>query len=114
MLQVPRWVRILVTLILVAGFLIAVPNTLPDKIRTRLPAALQSTISLGLDLQGGSYLLLEVELDQVQKDKLESLMGDLRVGFRKAHIGFNGMSATADSVSLHIIDPAQFEEAKSI
>ena len=36
----------------------------------RLPAWLpSSTVSLGLDLQGGSYLLLEVQLDQVQKDK---------------------------------------------
>jgi SecD/SecF fusion protein len=114
MLQVSTWVRVVVALILTAGLLIALPNVLPDKVRSRLPQALQSTISLGLDLQGGSYLLLEVELDQVQKDQLESLMGDIRVGLRKAHIGFNGMSATADGVTVRIIDPAQFEQAKSI
>ena len=114
MLQVSNWVRIVVALILTVGLLIAVPNVLPDNIRSRLPQALQNTIALGLDLQGGSYLLLEVEIDQVQKDQLESLMGDTRVGLRRAHIGFNGMTARGDSISLHIIDPAQFEQAKSI
>ena len=114
MLQVSNWVRIVVALILAAGFIIAVPNTLPDNVRARLPQALQNTIRLGLDLQGGSYLLLEVELDQVQKDQLESLMGDLRVAMRKAHIAFNGVSATGDSVTVHIIDPSQFEQSKAI
>jgi protein-export membrane protein SecD len=114
MLQVARWVRILVAAILIGGFLIALPNVLPDSVRNRLPALLQNTVSLGLDLQGGSYLLLEVDIDQVQKDRLESLMGDIRVGLRKAHIAFNGMSSSADSVSVHVIDPTQFENAKSI
>src|SRR5215472_14452322 len=114
MLQVARWVRILVATILIGGFLIALPNVLPDSVRNRLPALLQNTVSLGLDLQGGSYLLLEVDIDQVQKDRLESLMGDIRVGLRKAHIAFNGMSSSADSVSVHVIDPAQFENAKTI
>src|SRR5258708_4624639 len=114
MLQVSNWVRVVVALILFVGFLIALPNVLPGNIRNRLPGAFQSTISLGLDLQGGSYLLLEVELDQVQKDQLESLMGDIRVALRKAHIGFNGLAANNDSVTVHINDPTQFEPAKSL
>lgn len=114
MLQVARWVRILVATILIGGFLIALPNVLPDNVRNRLPGLFQNTVSLGLDLQGGSYLLLEVDIDQVQKDRLESLMGDIRVGLRKAHIAFNGMSSSADSVSVHVIDSTQFENAKSI
>src|SRR5258707_802784 len=114
MLQVATWVRVLVVSILVAGFLIALPNVLPDKVRARLPAALQNTVSLGLDLQGGSYLLLEVEIDQVQKDRLESLMGDIRVALRKAHIAFNGLTMTGDSISLHIAGPSQFETAKTV
>ena len=51
-------------------------------------------MSLGLDLQGGSYLLLEVQLDQVQKDKAESMIGDIRAAFRKAHIGYTDLGAT--------------------
>ncbi len=60
----------------------------------KVPAlAAAEPVSLGLDLQGGSYLLLEVELDQVQKDKLESLMSDIRVGLRKAHIALHRSAA---------------------
>ncbi len=114
MLQVSTWTRVLVVLILIAGILVALPNALPDNVRAHLPSGLQNTIALGLDLQGGSYLLLEVELDQVQKDKLESLMGDIRVALRKAHIGYKNLSATADGVSVQIIDPAQSDDAKSL
>src|SRR5215469_135335 len=116
MLQVARWVRILVAAILIGGFLIALPNVLPDNIRNRLPGLLQNTVSLGLDLQGGSYLLLEVDIDQVQKDRMESLRGDIRVGLRKAHIlfSFTGASESQDTVSVQIKDPAQFESAKTI
>ena len=62
-----------VALMVLAGVLIALPNALPDKVLSRYPASCRtSTVSLGLDLQGGSYLLLEVDFDQVQKDKAES------------------------------------------
>src|SRR6185503_2413112 len=71
-------------------------------------------VSLGLDLQGGSYLLLEVELDKVQTDRLETLLGDIRVGLRKAHIAYNDLQAGTDSVSVHIIDPARLDDAKTI
>ncbi len=114
MLQVATWVRVVVGLILILGIAIALPNALPDNVRLRLPHALQNTVSLGLDLQGGSYLLLEVDLDQVQKDKLESLMGDIRVGLRKAHIAYTDIAAKGDQVSVRIPDPTQFDQAKSI
>ena len=54
-----------------AGILIALPNALPQNPCSSVfpPGCRTNTVSLGLDLQGGSYLLLEVELDQVQKDK---------------------------------------------
>ncbi len=114
MLQVARWVRVTVALILIAGIFIALPNALPENVRSHLPPVMQRTLSLGLDLQGGSYLLLEVDLNQVQKDKLESLMGDIRVKLRKAHIGMENLQAGADYVSVRIPDAAQFEQAKTL
>ncbi|HEY5239805.1 MAG TPA: hypothetical protein VIJ62_15595, partial [Rhizomicrobium sp.] len=115
MLQVSAWVRAIVIAILVGGILVALPNALPDNIRAKIPAWLPSaTTSLGLDLQGGSYLLLEVELDQVQKDQIESLLSDIRVGLRKAHIGYTDLAAKDDTVSVRVRDPAQFDAAKTI
>ncbi|MDE2265255.1 MAG: protein translocase subunit SecD, partial [Alphaproteobacteria bacterium] len=79
MLQVSRWVQILVAVVLIGGILIALPNALPEPVRAKLPQWIpHDTVSLGLDLQGGSYVLLEVELDQVMKDRVQSTVGDIR------------------------------------
>jgi protein-export membrane protein SecD len=115
MLQIPTWSRILTALILLAGLLIALPNALPDSAVARMPSFLpKDTVTLGLDLQGGSYLLLEVELDQVHKDRLEQLMSDIRAGLRKARIGYADLQATADTVSVRIIDRDRYDEAKTL
>ena len=115
MMQISTWSRVLTLLILLAGVLFALPNALPQNVLNRLPPFFpKKTVSLGLDLQGGSYLLLEVELDKVQKDRLETLLGDIRVGLRKAHIAYNGLQAGTDSVSVHIIDAARIDDAKTI
>jgi SecD/SecF fusion protein len=115
MMQISPWSRIVTLLILLAGILIALPNALPENLRDRLPPFFpRQTVSLGLDLQGGSYLLLEVELDQVQKDRLETLLGDIRVGLRKGHIAYNSLAAQGDSVSVHILDAARVDDAKDI
>jgi SecD/SecF fusion protein len=115
MLQIPTWSRILTALILLSGLLIALPNALPDSAVARMPSWLpRDTVTLGLDLQGGSYLLLEVELDQVHKDRLEQLMSDIRAGLRKARIGYADLQAAADTVSVRIIDKDRYDEAKTL
>jgi SecD/SecF fusion protein len=115
MMQIPTWSRVLTLLILLAGVLFALPNALPQNILDRMPPFLpKNQVSLGLDLQGGSYLLLEVELDKVQKDRLETLLGDIRVGLRKARIAYSNLGAGADSVSVHIIDSARMDDAKNV
>src|SRR5437868_356383 len=115
MLHVSTWSRVAVTLVLLAGLLIALPNALPTSVTSRFPSWLpHSTVNLGLDLQGGSYLLLEVGVDQVYKDQTESILGDIRVALRKAHIGYKDLAAKGDTVSVTVIDASRFDEAKSL
>lgn len=115
MLQIPTWSKILTGLILLAGILIALPNALPQNVISRMPGWLpSSSVSLGLDLQGGSYLLLEVELDQVQKDKLESLVSDIRTGLRKGRIGYTDLQVNGDAVSVRVLDNARYNDAKDV
>src|ERR1700710_3102127 len=114
MLQVSTWVRVLVALVLLVGFAIALPNALPDPVRAKLPSWLNQTVSLGLDLQGGSYLLLEVEFDAVTKDKLESLTGDIRRSLRKAKISYAFVAAPGDALSVQIHDAARYDEAHTL
>jgi protein-export membrane protein SecD len=113
MLQVSAWVRALVAFIIIAGIAIAMPNVLPENVRNRLPSWLpRDTVSLGLDLQGGSYVLLEVQLDQVVRDQLDSTMGDIRRALRKGHIGYTDLEHAGETVSLRIRDHSQYEAAR--
>jgi preprotein translocase subunit SecD len=115
MLQISTWSRVLTYLVLFFGIVIALPNALPNSVLDRLPGWLpKNTVALGLDLQGGSYLLLEVDINQVQKDQLESLIGDIRATLRKNHVAFRNVQIAADSVSLQILDPQQFDQAKTL
>jgi protein-export membrane protein SecD len=114
-LQVSPWTRIVTLLVVVVGILIALPNALPQNVLNRFPSWLpSSSVSLGLDLQGGSYLLLEVELDQAQKDKEEATIGDIRSAFRKAHIGYTDLGTQGDTVTVKVTDAGRYDEAKTL
>ncbi len=114
MLQVSLWSRILTLIIVVGGILVALPNALPDSVRAKIPAWLPSqTVNLGLDLQGGSYLLLQVDFDQVTKDRAEAMIGDIRASFRKAHIPLTDLNSSGDTVSVRVTDPSRLADART-
>ena len=115
MLQVSLWTRLLTLVILLGGILIALPNALSPDVRARMPKFLPSSaVNLGLDLQGGSYLLLGVDFDQVMRDRVESLLGDIRAGFRKARMPLTDLNAHGDTVSVKVTDPSRLEEARTL
>lgn len=64
---------VIYTLIVLLGLISAVPNILPASFKPSLPAwYTQSTLALGLDLQGGSHLLLEADLQPLYKRQLNN------------------------------------------
>lgn len=111
-MRAPSWKLVVVGLVFLVGALALVPNFLsPDTVR-RLPGFLpQNHIVLGLDLQGGSYLLLEVEGEAVVKDRLEQLVGEVRSALRPAQIGYRGLGVQGQAVVLQLTDPARLEAA---
>ena len=61
--------------IVLIGAMLASPNLFDQKTVETLPKWLpHQKVSLGLDLQGGSHLLLEVKVDVVLKERLASLV----------------------------------------
>ena len=115
MLQVSLWTRLVTLLILLGGILIALPNVLSPDMRARMPKFLPSSaVNLGLDLQGGSYLLLGVDFDQVTRDRAETLVGDIRAAFRKAKIPTDQFDARADTVTVRVTDPSRLDEARTL
>jgi preprotein translocase subunit SecD len=87
MLHISRWkaAAILCTALFVC--LCAVPNFLPESVLQRWPALAQRHIVLGLDLQGGSHILLEVDANDVRRQKVETLRDDVRRVLRDARVG---------------------------
>ena len=72
MLQLSRWKIISVALATIFGLLFTLPNLLPADVRAKLPPFLPSqTLNLGLDLQGGSYLLYEVDTEALSRQRLD-------------------------------------------
>jgi len=102
MLYFTRWrvAAILGTVLFVV--LCAVPNFLPAKVVDALPKWAQRHVVLGLDLQGGSHILLEVDTKTVRKEMLENLRDDVRRVLREARIGYTGLLVRGNSVEVHI------------
>ena len=65
----------------------AVPNFLPEKMVQAWPKWAQRHVVLGLDLQGGSHILLEVDSNAVRKEKVSSLQDDVRRVVRENRLG---------------------------
>ncbi len=112
MLYFARWKIILVLLICLAGVGFTGPNFVAERTAEAIPEWLpRNQISLGLDLQGGSHLLLEVDVDAVVAERMESIEDAIRNEFRSDRIGYRGLGAHADYVSVQIRKPEQFERA---
>ena len=115
MTHISRWAQYLVIGIILFAVLMSTPNFLPVSVRNATPNWLpKSTVNLGLDLQGGSYLLLEVDFAGVNKERLETLQGDIRVGLRKERIGYTGLDIANNAVNLRITDSARVADARKI
>jgi protein-export membrane protein SecD len=73
------------------------------------------TVHLGLDLRGGSYLLLEVDMAAVIKERLDSLTDSVRQTLRPGNIFYQTLQAQPDQnrVLLRLRDPARLEDAIS-
>lgn len=71
-------------LVIVLGLLAAMPNVLPDSTLDRLPDWYRhSSVALGLDLSGGSHLLLEVDGSELLLTRYQQLADDLSATLRR-------------------------------
>ena len=104
-----------IALLMLVGVLFALPNFMREETRLSLPDFVPSgTLNLGLDLQGGSHLLLSVDTDSVQRERLEGLTSDIRLALRGERIGYSGLSRIDNGVSVNIRDAADMEKAATV
>jgi SecD/SecF fusion protein len=114
MLHFSRWKTILIWLTVLAGILYAAPNLVPASTLASLPNWLpKQQLTLGLDLQGGSHILLQIDRQDLANERLESARDEVRTSLRDAQIGYTGLAGTANSIQVRIRDQGQIEAAKS-
>ena len=111
MLYFTRWKAAAIVLTALFVCLFAVPNFLPEKMVQSWPKWAQRHVVLGLDLQGGSHILLEVDTKTVRKDMLETLRDDVRRVLRDARVGYTGLAVRGSTVEVRIRETASFDTA---
>jgi preprotein translocase subunit SecD len=106
MIHFARWKIITIFAISVLGILMAVPNLLSNPQLAALPDwAPKSTLSLGLDLRGGSHLLLEVNVKAALKERVSNLVQAMRTELRREQIGYSRIGLVGDTAMVQIRDP---------
>src|ERR1700742_3214103 len=114
MLYFTRWKALAIILTALVVCLCAVPNFFPESRVKTWPLWAQRHLVLGLDLQGGSYLLLEVDSHYIKKEKLDQIRDDVRRVLRENRIGFTGgITVRNDGVEARISKDTDFPTALS-
>jgi preprotein translocase subunit SecD len=114
MLDFPRWKIWSICITLLLGVLFAVPSFLPEATVAKFPTGVPSArFNLGLDLSGGSHILLEADTLDLSKQQLakmeETLRTEMRRGDPRVEIG--DISTTGGRLSFFVRDVAQLDAA---
>jgi SecD/SecF fusion protein len=105
----------IILLVAVLGIVFAIPNFFSKDQLQSWPGFLpHQGMTLGLDLQGGSYLLLQINRDSVVQERLKTL----RVDARQLLAGENGIgniiTTDPDGISIELTDPTQKAKAQQV
>ena len=92
--------------------LLALPNFY--NINSTISFLPKNTLNLGLDLRGGSYLLLEVDTETIKKEKSEFLLDDIRSNFRKSNIKYSNLKIQENGVNITILEEEKLNDAKDL
>jgi len=114
MLDFPRWKVIGIWALLALGVLLSVPSLLPRDIAHRMPAWVQKIhVNLGLDLAGGSHLLLEAQTGDVARQRVEMMEDNIRRAMRTAspQIEIGDVSTQNGQLAFAVRDPARVNDA---
>lgn len=94
---------VLYGLTMLFGLLCALPNVLPTAVSQQLPSwYTDNSLALGLDLRGGSHLLLEVDTRELLRNDNQQLANDLTTALRKERIAFTQPAASIESVQIAV------------
>ncbi|MCR6651765.1 MAG: protein translocase subunit SecD [Cellvibrionaceae bacterium] len=103
------------SLFILLGLLSALPNVLPESVLQKLPSWYAgNTITLGLDLRGGSHLLLEVDTRSLMQEKNQDLTDQLVTKMREVRLFHNRPEVSADQVKVTVTNPADVSRVREL
>lgn len=109
-MRTPTWKLVLYLAILAFGISAALPNILSPAQLEKLPSWLPGQqVTLGLDLRGGSHLVLEVDSKALIKERLENISNEARTILRGEKAQYKGIRPVAEAVLISLTDPSQNE-----
>src|ERR1700751_995232 len=113
MLYFANWKIALICAVCALGVLLSVPNLFGQSLLAQIPSFLpHKQVALGLDLRGGSYLLLQVDVAAPQRERLNSLIDNVRNALRDANIGYTGLDVVGDAIAFTIREPERIDDAR--
>jgi preprotein translocase subunit SecD len=113
MLYFANWKILSICAICVLGVILSIPNLFAPAQLAHLPRFIpHKQVALGLDLRGGSYLLLEVDVAAAQRDRLNTIIDSVRNALRDAKIGYTGLDVQGDAIVFTIRDADRIDDAR--
>ena len=109
-----RWKLATYAIVILMGCAIAAPNLFTRQQLAALPSWLpKQQVTLGLDLKGGSHLVLEIDPAALARSQTDALVDRVRAALREARI-VGTVTSTADAVTVRIADAQQRAEAERV
>ena len=116
MLHFSRWKVVMIMLVVLLGAAFTSPNLISEKTLGAFPDWMpKQQLTLGLDLQGGSHLMLKVEREGVVSERLEVLRDDVKSLLRPRNekkISYANLSGKGTVVQVRIRNLDDLPEAK--
>jgi preprotein translocase subunit SecD len=115
MLDFPRWK--IVTILLACLFFVALasPNVMSPETRANMPDWYpERTVNLGLDLQGGSHLLLRVDFEAYLKEHMDTIVDETRLAFREEGVKYTGLGNRDGKVVFSLRDGQEEVEVSKL
>src|SRR6185436_12984833 len=107
MLYFSRWKVVAIWITVALSLLFSVPNLIPTHVLDTWPDWIpKKQMPLGLDLQGGSHILLEVDRQSLITERLTATRDEVRTKLRDAKVGYTGLASSGHTVQVRIRDAA--------
>ncbi|WP_394891746.1 protein translocase subunit SecDF [Mesorhizobium sp. AaZ16] len=113
MLYFSRWKTVSIWAVVLLGLIFAAPNLFSQSTLDALPDWMpKRSMTLGLDLQGGSHILLAIDRQDLIDERLQSARDDIRTMLRDAKIGYTGLSGSGRTIQVRIREANEVDKAK--